>query len=92
MDISDAEARFCVAALNHAANEFPQAREALIDVPHPRWGTVKMQNSFPKFSKTPGGVRRRAPDKIGQDNYSVYRDALGLSDAEIKHLETRGII
>ena len=69
-----------------------QAREALIDVPHPRWGQVKMQNSFPKFSKTPGGVRRRAPETIGQDNYSVYRDVLGLSDAEIGDLETRGII
>jgi formyl-CoA transferase len=69
-----------------------QAREALIDVPHPRWGQVKMQNTFPKFSKTPGSVRRSAPLTVGQDNFSVYREALGLSDAEIADLETRGII
>jgi len=69
-----------------------QAREALIDVPHPRWGTVKMQNTFPKFSKTPGSVRHAAPTEVGQDNSSVYAEVLGMSEAEIGDLKTRGII
>jgi crotonobetainyl-CoA:carnitine CoA-transferase CaiB-like acyl-CoA transferase len=69
-----------------------QAREAIIDVPSERWGSVKMQNVFPKLSKTPGGVRRAAPATIGQDNASVYADALGLSEAEIADLGKRGVI
>ena len=69
-----------------------QAREAIIDVPNERWGSVKMQNVFPKLSKTPGGVRRAAPATIGQDNAAVYADALGLSEAEIADLGKRGVI
>ncbi|PZN92509.1 MAG: formyl-CoA transferase [Alphaproteobacteria bacterium] len=69
-----------------------QAREAIIDMPHPRWGTVKMQNVFPKLSKTPGSVRRAAPATIGQDNAQVYRDALGLSEEQIADLVARGVI
>ena len=69
-----------------------QAREAIIDLPHPRWGSVKMQNVFPKLSKTPGSVRRAAPAMIGQDNDSVYADVLGLSAAEIADLKARGVI
>ncbi len=69
-----------------------QAREAIIDVPHPRWGTVKMQNVCPTLSKTPGSVRRAAPATIGQDNDQVYRDALGLSEDQIADLAARGVI
>ena len=63
-----------------------QAREALIDVPSARWGSVKMQNVFPKLSKTPGGVRRAAPATVGQDNDQVYGDVLGMSGDEVAAL------
>ncbi len=69
-----------------------QAREAIIGVPHPRWGEVKMQNVFPKLSATPGNVRRRAPDSIGQDNDAVYGELLGLDAAALADLRARGII
>jgi formyl-CoA transferase len=69
-----------------------QAREAIIDLPHPRWGTVKMQNVFPKLSKTPGTVRHAAPPTIGHDNDSVYADVLGMSAGEIADLKARGVI
>ncbi len=69
-----------------------QAREAIIGVPHPRWGEVKMQNVFPKLSATPGNVRRRAPDSIGQDNDAVYGELLGLDAAALADLKARGII
>ena len=69
-----------------------QAREAIIDVPTERWGNVKMQNVFPKLSKTPGGVRRPAPASVGQDNADVYGEALGLSGDAIADLKTRGVI
>ena len=69
-----------------------QAREALIDVPSERWGSVKMQNVFPKLSKTPGGVRRAAPATVGQDNDQVYGDVLGMSGDEVAALTARGVI
>ncbi len=69
-----------------------QARDAIIGVPHPRWGEVKMQNVFPKLSATPGTVRRRAPETIGQDNDAVYGELLGLDAAALADLKARGII
>jgi formyl-CoA transferase len=69
-----------------------QAREALIDVPSERWGSVKMQNVFPKMSRTQGTVRRAAPVSIGQDNDQVYGDVLGLSGNEVADLAARGVI
>lgn len=68
------------------------ARDAIISVPHPRWGEVKMQNVFPKLSVTPGSVRRRAPETIGQDNADVYGELLGLDAAALGELQARGII
>jgi len=68
------------------------AREAIIDVPHPRWGVLKMQNVFPKLSLTPGSVRRPAPARIGQDNDEIWGGLLGLSEAERQALAARGVI
>ena len=69
-----------------------QARDAIISVPNDRWGSVRMQNVFPKLSKTPGSVRRAAPATVGQDNAAVYSDVLGMTAADIGDLETRGVI
>ena len=68
------------------------AREAIIDVAHPRWGTLKMQNVFPKLSATPGNVRSIAPQTVGQDNAEVYGSILGLTATELADLQTRGLI
>ncbi|WP_380878394.1 succinyl-CoA--D-citramalate CoA-transferase [Sphingomonas sp. DBB INV C78] len=68
------------------------AREALIDVETPRWGKVTMQNSFPKLSETPGGIRSPAPAEIGQDNAEIYGDLLGFDAAELSRLEAAGAI
>ena len=68
-----------------------QAREAIIDVPHPTWGSIKMQNVFPKLSATPGSVRTPAPRTPGQDNAEVY-GALGVTDAEMAALREKGVI
>ena len=69
-----------------------QARDAIIEVPSERWGSVKMQNVFPKLSKTPGSVRSAAPASVGQDNASVYGDVLGMGDDAIADLKARGVI
>jgi formyl-CoA transferase len=69
-----------------------EARDALVEMEHPRWGTYKMQNAFPKLSDTPSSVRRRAPLEIGQDNAEVYGELLGLSAEDIAALQARQAI
>ena len=68
--------------------EDPQfaAREALVEVDSPRWGKFKMQNSFPKLSDTPGGIRSLAPAEIGEHNADVYKGLLGMDDEELARL------
>lgn len=68
------------------------AREALIDVEHPRWPGLKMQNVFPKLSETPGGVRRIAPQTVGQDNAEVLGRLLGYDEARLRRLADAGVI
>ena len=67
------------------------ARGALVDVPHPRWPGLKMQNVFPKLSRTPGTIRSIAPQSVGQDNDTVYGE-LGLSPEDIAGLAERKAI
>jgi crotonobetainyl-CoA:carnitine CoA-transferase CaiB-like acyl-CoA transferase len=67
------------------------AREAIVDVPHPTLGTVKMQNVFPRLSDTPGGVNWPGPP-LGGHNDEIYRERLGLSEAEIRALTERGVV
>ncbi len=68
------------------------AREAIVEVPHPAFGAVKMQNAFPKLSATPSGVRRPAPHEVGQDNAEVYGRELGLGQEELEALGAAGVI
>ncbi len=67
------------------------ARETLIDLPHPKWGKVKMQNVFPKLSRTPGSVRAHAPQTVGADNEEVYGEYLGLTAEALADLAARKI-
>jgi crotonobetainyl-CoA:carnitine CoA-transferase CaiB-like acyl-CoA transferase len=73
--------------------EDPQyaARNNIVDVPDIDFGTVRMQGVVPKFSRTPGTVRKSG-GALGQDNDAVYREQLGLSRAELSELEAEGVI
>jgi formyl-CoA transferase len=53
------------------------AREAIISVDDPVLGPTTMQGVFPKFSETPGSVRRPAPREVGQHTEDVLRRWLG---------------
>jgi formyl-CoA transferase len=68
------------------------ARESLIEVDHPRWGKMKMQNVFPKLSKTPGSVRTLASQTVGEDGDAILGERLGLTAADLEALRARGVI
>jgi formyl-CoA transferase len=68
-----------------------QAREAIISVPHPDFGELKMQNVAPKLSRTPGRVRSPSPS-LGQHNDDVYRGLLGMNAERYAQLKTAKVI
>lgn len=69
-----------------------KAREAIIEVETARHGPLKMQNAFPKLSRTPSGVRRPAPAVPGQHNSEIYGDLLGIDEQRLRELTGNGII
>jgi crotonobetainyl-CoA:carnitine CoA-transferase CaiB-like acyl-CoA transferase len=73
--------------------EHPQykARENIVTVSHPRLGQIKMPGIVPKFEKTPGSIRSIAPD-LGEHNFEILQEMLGLTETEIKDLQRKNII
>ncbi|MEW6598826.1 MAG: CaiB/BaiF CoA-transferase family protein [Pseudomonadota bacterium] len=73
--------------------EDPQfaARESIVETPHPVFGSVKMQNAFPKLSVTPGAVRWPGP-ALGEHTEAVLREVAGYSEAEVADFRARNII
>jgi len=69
-----------------------KAREAIIDMPTEEWPDLKMQNVFPKMSKTQGEVRWPGNPTLGAHNEEVYGGELGLSDSELARLKQESII
>jgi crotonobetainyl-CoA:carnitine CoA-transferase CaiB-like acyl-CoA transferase len=69
-----------------------KARQAIIEVETERFGKLKMQNAFPKFSATPSGFRSPAPSQVGQHNSDIYGGLLGLSEAEVEGLSAAGVV
>jgi formyl-CoA transferase len=67
------------------------AREAIVTVPHPDFGELRMQNVAPKLSETPGSVRAPSPE-LGEHNEQVYLDLLALDRARYDELRARKII
>jgi formyl-CoA transferase len=67
------------------------AREAIVSVPHPDFGELKMQNVAPKLSETPGSIRSPSP-RLGEHNDLVYRQILGLSAERLEELRARKVI
>ena len=68
-----------------------KAREAIVTVPHPDFGELRMQNVAPKLSETPGGVRSPSP-ALGQHNDEVYRGLLGLPEERYAELKAARVI
>lgn len=68
------------------------ARESIIEVPSDRFETVKMQNVFPKMSKTQGHVRWSGVAELGAHTEEVLTELLDLTPAQIDKLRSSGIV
>ena len=68
-----------------------KAREAIVDVAHPVFGSLKMQNVAPRLSATPGAVRHAGPD-LGEHNTEVLGGLLGIDPATQDAWRAKGII
>lgn len=67
------------------------ARQNVVTVDDEELGSIRMQNVTPRLSRTPGSIRSAGPP-IGRHNEDVYRELLNLSEADLKALETDGVI
>jgi crotonobetainyl-CoA:carnitine CoA-transferase CaiB-like acyl-CoA transferase len=67
-----------------------QARENIVSVPDRDFGSVRMQNVTPRFSRTPGRVKHSGGD-IGADNAEVFAN-IGIGPDEQRRLAAVGVI
>jgi len=68
-----------------------KARDAIIDIEHPEFGLIKMQNVAPKLSRNPGEVRQVGPE-LGEHNNYVFMEILKKTKEELKVLKENGVI
>ena len=67
------------------------ARESIVTVPDPDFGSVRMQGAIPRLTRTPGKVRH--PGKaLGADNEAFYLEELGLAREDFDRLKSMKII
>jgi crotonobetainyl-CoA:carnitine CoA-transferase CaiB-like acyl-CoA transferase len=71
----------------------PQVRHRglRVDMPHPSGGAAPVVASPMRLQATPVEYRL-APPLLGQHNDEIYRGLLGLSESELAHLASRGIV
>lgn len=67
------------------------AREMVLRLRSTQGWDVPMTGVVPKFSDTPGKVRRPGP-ALGADTDDVLRDVAGLTDADIEALRAAGLL
>ena len=68
-----------------------RAREAVTTFDDPDLGEVRLQNTVPKFSETPGRIDHLGPS-LGEHNDEVYRGTLGYDDELMADLREEGVI
>tara|TARA_B100002049_G_scaffold231808_1_gene210054 strand:+ start:48 stop:755 length:708 start_codon:yes stop_codon:yes gene_type:complete len=68
-----------------------KAREAIVQLPHKDFGSIRMQNVAPRLSQTPGAVRHAGPD-LGEHTDHVLRDILSATEDRIEELRAAGIV
>lgn len=68
-----------------------RARGMVREVEDPRFGTILQAGIVPHIPEGPGQIRWPGP-AVGQHNVEIYRDRLGMSDAELAELVSGGVI
>jgi crotonobetainyl-CoA:carnitine CoA-transferase CaiB-like acyl-CoA transferase len=67
-----------------------QARGMVVEVEHPRLGTIKALGPVVKLSDTPARIASAAPD-LGEHTDEVFGE-VGLSDQEVEALRAEGVL
>jgi crotonobetainyl-CoA:carnitine CoA-transferase CaiB-like acyl-CoA transferase len=68
-----------------------KAREAIVSVPHPDFGEMRMQNVAPHLSETPGSIRSPSP-RLGEHNDDIYLELLKMPPQRYASLKASHII
>ncbi len=76
-----------------AADPQYRARDMITHVADERLATkeVAMPGIVPRLTETPG-IIRHSGGELGADNHTIYHDLLGLSESEIEHFRSEGVI
>lgn len=67
------------------------ARENIVEMPHPTFGSIAMPGIVPKFSETPGEIKWIGP-KLGEHNQEIYNELIGLTETQLEELKKKGVI
>jgi benzylsuccinate CoA-transferase BbsF subunit len=85
-----AAAPFMISKEQHNNPHFRE-REIFIEVEHPKTGAETLYGIPWKLSETPGGIRSSGP-VLGQDNEYVFKELLGMSQADLELLVEEKVI
>jgi formyl-CoA transferase len=72
-------------------DEHYEARDAVVEVEDDQLGAGLVQNTFPRFSATPGNISHLGP-QLGAHNDAVYGERLSYSEETLADLEAEGVI
>jgi crotonobetainyl-CoA:carnitine CoA-transferase CaiB-like acyl-CoA transferase len=72
-------------------DEHYQAREAAVEIDDPDLGSGLVQNTFPKFSETPGRIDHLGPS-LGEHNDAVFGGLLGYDSELLSEFREEGVI
>ncbi len=72
-------------------DEHYQARDALVNVEDDQLGEGLVQNTFPRFSETPGEITHLGP-QLGAHNDEVYGEHLSYDEETLADLRSGGVI